>query len=44
LAKKFTALPRAFATLVFSAVLALKILFVPARNLWVEARQPAPRT
>ena len=31
-------MPRAFAVLVFSAVCALKILFVPPRELWVEAR------
>jgi hypothetical protein len=36
--KKVTAMPRAFAVLVFSAVCALKIFFVPARRLWVEAR------
>jgi cellulose synthase/poly-beta-1,6-N-acetylglucosamine synthase-like glycosyltransferase len=37
-AKRFTGLARAFAVLVFSAVVALKILFRPARSLWVEAR------
>jgi poly-beta-1,6-N-acetyl-D-glucosamine synthase len=37
-AKKMTAVPRAFAVLVFSAVCALKVLFVPPGKLWVEAR------
>jgi hypothetical protein len=36
--KRGTGLARAFAVLVFSAVAALKILFLPARSLWVEAR------
>jgi hypothetical protein len=36
--RKLTAIPRAFAVLVFSAVCALKVLFVPPRELWVEAR------
>lgn len=36
--KKVSALPRAFAVLVSSALLGLKILFVPPRKLWVEAR------
>jgi poly-beta-1,6-N-acetyl-D-glucosamine synthase len=36
--QKLTAVPRAFAVLVFSAVCALKVLFVPPRALWVEAR------
>jgi cellulose synthase/poly-beta-1,6-N-acetylglucosamine synthase-like glycosyltransferase len=36
--KKITAPARAFAVLVFSAVMALKILFRPPRSLWVEAR------
>jgi cellulose synthase/poly-beta-1,6-N-acetylglucosamine synthase-like glycosyltransferase len=36
--KRITGLARAFAVLVFSAAAALKILFRPARSLWVEAR------
>jgi cellulose synthase/poly-beta-1,6-N-acetylglucosamine synthase-like glycosyltransferase len=36
--RKLTALARAFAVLVFSAVIALRVLFVPPRELWVEAR------
>lgn len=40
--RKITGLPRAFAVLVFSAAAALRILFLPARSLWVEAR-PQPR-
>jgi biofilm PGA synthesis N-glycosyltransferase PgaC len=36
--KRITGLARAFAVLVFSAAAALKILFLPARSLWVEAR------
>jgi cellulose synthase/poly-beta-1,6-N-acetylglucosamine synthase-like glycosyltransferase len=36
--KRITAPARAFAVLVFSAVMALQILFRPARSLWVEAR------
>jgi biofilm PGA synthesis N-glycosyltransferase PgaC len=43
LPKKITAFPRAFAVLVFSALCALKVLFVPAHQLWVEAR-PVDRT
>jgi cellulose synthase/poly-beta-1,6-N-acetylglucosamine synthase-like glycosyltransferase len=39
LLKKVSALPRAFAVLVSSAVFGLKILFVPPRKLWVEARK-----
>jgi cellulose synthase/poly-beta-1,6-N-acetylglucosamine synthase-like glycosyltransferase len=39
LLKKVSALPRAFAVLVSSAVFGLKILFVPPRKLWVEARR-----
>jgi cellulose synthase/poly-beta-1,6-N-acetylglucosamine synthase-like glycosyltransferase len=35
---KVTAMPRAFAVLVFSAVCALQVFFVPPRELWVEAR------
>jgi cellulose synthase/poly-beta-1,6-N-acetylglucosamine synthase-like glycosyltransferase len=38
--KKLTGSARAFAVLVFSAVAALRILFMPARSLWVEARAP----
>jgi cellulose synthase/poly-beta-1,6-N-acetylglucosamine synthase-like glycosyltransferase len=37
-AKKVTGSARVFAVLVFSAVAALRILFMPARSLWVEAR------
>ena len=40
--RRITGPARAFAVLVFSAVAALKILFLPARSLWVEAR-PQPR-
>jgi len=36
--KRLTAPARAFAVLVFSALAALRILFRPARSLWVEAR------
>jgi cellulose synthase/poly-beta-1,6-N-acetylglucosamine synthase-like glycosyltransferase len=36
--KKLTAISRAFAVLVISAACALKILFVPPRKLWIEAR------
>jgi cellulose synthase/poly-beta-1,6-N-acetylglucosamine synthase-like glycosyltransferase len=38
LGKKLTALPNAFAVLVLAAIFALKILFVPPRELWVETR------
>jgi biofilm PGA synthesis N-glycosyltransferase PgaC len=37
--KRISALPRAFAVLVSSAVFGLRILFVPPRKLWVEARK-----
>jgi biofilm PGA synthesis N-glycosyltransferase PgaC len=37
-AKRITGPARAFAVLIFSAVAALKILVLPARSLWVEAR------
>lgn len=36
--KRLTGIARAFAVLVFAAAAALKILFLPARSLWVEAR------
>ena len=36
--QKVTAVPRAFAVLAFSGICALRILFVPPRELWVEAR------
>lgn len=36
--KKLTSAPRACLVLVSAAVLALRVLFVPARDLWVEAR------
>jgi poly-beta-1,6-N-acetyl-D-glucosamine synthase len=38
--KKLSSLPRAFAVLVSSALLGMKILFVPPRKLWVETRNP----
>lgn len=41
LIKKITGSARAFGVLVFSAALAWKILFRPARSLWVEARAAA---
>ncbi len=37
--KKITSGARAFAVLVSSAAFALKVLFVPPRKLWVEARE-----
>ncbi len=40
--RRITGPARAFAVLIFSAVAALRILFLPARSLWVEAR-PQPR-
>ena len=40
--KKITGVARAFAVLVFAAAAALKILFIPARSLWVEARVDGP--
>jgi cellulose synthase/poly-beta-1,6-N-acetylglucosamine synthase-like glycosyltransferase len=36
--KKLTSIPRAFGVLVISATCALQVLFVPPRNLWIEAR------
>lgn len=39
LLKKLTSTPRAFAVLVSSAAFALKVLFVPPREIWVEARK-----
>jgi poly-beta-1,6-N-acetyl-D-glucosamine synthase len=42
--KKVTALPRAFAVLISSAVYAVKVFFVPPRELWVEARTIDPAT
>lgn len=44
-ARKVTAIPRSFATLILSAVFALKILFTPPKKLWVETRNApaAPR-
>ncbi len=39
--RKVTGPARAFAVLVFSAVAALRIVFLPARSLWVEARNHA---
>lgn len=39
--RRITGPARAFAVLVFSAVAALRILFLPARSLWVEARPQA---
>jgi poly-beta-1,6-N-acetyl-D-glucosamine synthase len=36
--KRLTALPHAFAVLVSSALYAMKVFFVPPRELWVEAR------
>ena len=38
LIKPFTALPRAFGVLISSAVYAMKVFFVPPRDLWVETR------
>ncbi len=38
-AKKLTAIARSFATLILAAVFALKILFTPAKKLWVETRK-----
>ena len=40
--KRVSATPRAFAVLVSSSVFGLKVLFVPPRKLWVEARTPVP--
>lgn len=40
--RRITGPAHAFAVLIFSAVAALRILFLPARSLWVEAR-PQPR-
>jgi cellulose synthase/poly-beta-1,6-N-acetylglucosamine synthase-like glycosyltransferase len=44
LMKRLTGPARAFAVLVFSAVAALRILFSPARSLWVEARTHAGKS
>ena len=41
--KKFSSVPRAFGVLAFSAVLGMKILFVPPRALWVETRTDLPK-
>ena len=41
--RKVTAMPHAFAVLVFAALCALRVLFVPPRELWVEARALAAR-